>query len=367
MKSKGKKICIVASSLGKGGAERSSALLSIMLSNLGYDIYIVTVLDSVEYTYEGQLFNLGTLKKQSDSFLGRINRLKKFKNFLKANQIDVVIDNRSRVQTYREIIVTKFIYTIPTIYVIHNFNTEKAFTKYNWVNKWLYSNEYMTAVSEAATEKFRNLYALNQIRTIYNGFNFETIRTLAASSIEKDSPQNYILFYGRIDDHHKNLKLLIEAYSLSDLSTHNYKLLILGNGTDLDLIKAYAKALKVEHSVIFKGHVSNPYPYVKNAKFTVLTSRFEGFPMVIPESLSLGIPVISVDCQSGPNEVIINNHNGILVENYKPQKLADAFNHLVLNEELYNKCSRNAVESVAKFSTETISGSWEILLKELIK
>lgn len=366
MKSKGKKICIVASSLGKGGAERSSALLSIMLSNLGYDIYIVTVLDSVEYTYEGQLFNLGALKKQSDGFLGRINRLKKFKNFLRANEIDVVIDNRSRVQTYREIIVTKFIYTIPTIYVIHNFNTEKAFTKYKWVNKWLYRNEYMTAVSEAATQKFKNLYVLNHIRTIYNGFDFETIRTLATATIEKDIPENYMLFYGRIDNYHKNLKLLIEAYSLSDLSTHNYKLLILGNGPDLDLIKAYAKTLKVEHSVIFKGHVSNPYPYVKNAKFTVLTSRFEGFPMVVPESLSLGIPVISVDCQSGPNEVIINNHNGILVENYKPQKLANAFNRLVLNDELYITCSKNAVESVKQFSIESISNSWDKLLNDII-
>ncbi|MBR9846888.1 MAG: glycosyltransferase family 4 protein, partial [Algicola sp.] len=81
MKSKGKKICIVASSLGKGGAERSSALLSIMLSNLGYEIYIVTVLDCIEYAYKGQLYNLGALKKEKDNFFGRINRIKKFKRF----------------------------------------------------------------------------------------------------------------------------------------------------------------------------------------------------------------------------------------------------------------------------------------------
>jgi glycosyltransferase involved in cell wall biosynthesis len=366
LKSKGKKICIVASSLGKGGAERSSALLSIMLSNLGYDIYIVTVLDAVEYAYNGQLFNLGAIKKQNDSFFGRIGRLKKFKHFLKTNQIDVVIDNRSRVQTYREIIVTKFIYTVPTIYVIHNFNTEKAFTKYHWINKWLYQNEYMTAVSEAATEKFKNLYALHKIRTIYNGFDFEQIKRLAQENIETEVPEKFMLFFGRIDDHHKNLKLLIEAYSLSDLSHQNFKLLILGNGPDLDMIKAYAETLGVAHSVMFIGHVLNPYSYVKRAKFTVLTSRFEGFPMVIPESLSLGIPVISVDCQSGPNEVIINNHNGLLVENYQPQTLADAFNRFILNEELYNKCAKNAVESVEQFSIESISACWEKLLNDMI-
>ncbi|MBR9846235.1 MAG: glycosyltransferase, partial [Algicola sp.] len=324
------------------------------------------VLDCIEYAYKGQLYNLGALKKEKDNFFGRINRLQKFKRFLKTNQIDVIIDNRSRVQTYREIVLTKFIYKVPTIYVIHNFNTEKAFTKYSWVNTWLYKNEFMTTVSEAATEKFRTQFSLNNIRTIYNGFDFEAVNTLAQAPIEPDSPDKFILFYGRLDDHHKNLKLLIEAYSLSELKTHNYKLLILGDGPDLEEIKAYAKTLNVEQSVVFKGRLSNPYPYVLKSRFTVLTSRFEGFPMVIPESLSLGIPVVSVDCESGPNEVIINNHNGLLVENYNAQELANAFNSFVFNDELYTNCKKHAVLSVEKFSIEAIAASWENILDEIL-
>ena len=82
-----KKICIVASSLGKGGAEKSSALLSVMLSDLGYDVYIVTILEFVDYKYKGTLLNLGNIKLKDDTFLGRINRLRIFKKFLKTNKI----------------------------------------------------------------------------------------------------------------------------------------------------------------------------------------------------------------------------------------------------------------------------------------
>jgi glycosyltransferase involved in cell wall biosynthesis len=55
---------------------------------------------------------------------------------------------------------------------------------------------------------------------------------------------------------------------------------------------------------------------VQNARFTVLTSHYEGFPMSMVESLALGTPVVTVDCNSGPREIVIDEYNGLLVENY---------------------------------------------------
>lgn len=366
VKTNKKKVCIVASSLSKGGAERSSAILSQMLFGLGYDVHIVTILSGVDYEFSGTHLNLGLLKNQNDSFFGRIKRLQVFRNYLAHHNFDAIIDNRSRNLAYREFIISKLVYKKPVIYVIHNFNTSKAFSKYTWLNKWLYKNQYMTAVSQAARDKFEKIFDLKSIRTLYNGFDFNRIQTLANEGDGLDLPENFIIFFGRIDDKHKNLKLLLDSYHQSDLLKHNFKLLILGDGIDFNLIKAYASQLNLNNHLEFRGFIKNPYPYVKRAKFSVLTSRFEGFPMVIPESLSLGIPMVSVNCDSGPKEVIETGRNGILVDNYDTVNLSKAFNRMISDNDFYNECKLNAVSSVEQFSIEYIKQSWDEFLNEVI-
>ena len=87
-------------------------------------------------------------------------------------------------------------------------------------------------------------------------------------------------------------------------------------------------------------------PYIQNAKATVLTSHFEGFPMSLVESLAVGTPVISVDCETGPREIVKNNVNGLLVENHNPKALAEAMSLMIEDKNLYQNCKNNAKKSV---------------------
>jgi glycosyltransferase involved in cell wall biosynthesis len=87
---------------------------------------------------------------------------------------------------------------------------------------------------------------------------------------------------------------------------------------------------------------------------------------MLVESLALGTPVISVNCESGPSEIIIDKHNGLLVENNNPDVFAEAMNRFISDQELYTHCKNNAKESVQKFSMENISKDWKRIIESVI-
>jgi glycosyltransferase involved in cell wall biosynthesis len=73
---------------------------------------------------------------------------------------------------------------------------------------------------------------------------------------------------------------------------------------------------------------------------------------------------VSVNCNSGPAEVIQNEYNGLLVENYNPNALANAMERLINDEDLYHICKANAIKSVQHLSVENISKQWNQILNE---
>lgn len=360
IKTNSKKVCIVVSSLGGGGAERSSAYLSEILFDLGYDVHIVSVLNIIEYPYKGKLLNLGELKENNDFVFGRLQRLNVFRKYLKAHSFDYVIDNRTRIGFLKELIINKYLYAgLKTIYTVHSFKTSNYLPANKALARLLYSNAYkIAAVSEAIQVQLKDKYNLNNVVTINN------VVEINEKTISKTQANNdYVLFYGRLDDEVKNLTLLLHAFKTSDLKTKSIMLKIMGTGKDLDYLKQTADQLEIIHNIEFLDYQPNPYKIVANAMFTVLTSRYEGFPMVIPESLALGVPVVSVDCKSGPSEIIINEYNGLLVENHNIHAFAQAMNRMVNDKDLYLRCRFNAKLSITKLSKEEIGKQWQSLLK----
>ena len=106
------KVCLVAISLGRGGAERSTALLSQMLTEKGFNVTIVILYDVVDYPYKGNLLNLGKHKKDGDTFNKRLVRLNKLKQFLKQESFDFILDNRTRSNGPKELFYLKYVYIL---------------------------------------------------------------------------------------------------------------------------------------------------------------------------------------------------------------------------------------------------------------
>lgn len=356
-----KKICIVVSSLGGGGAERASGLLSKILDNLGHQAHVVSVMDNIEFPYSGQLLNLGTLKPEKNTLGSRISRFQVLKRYLAQHNFDYIIDTRTRIGSLKEFIISKFLFKAEqTIYVVHSSNLEAYLNPSRWLGKLLYGNAYrIVAVSNSIAKKIEDTYKLNNVTSIYNPMDVSHV--LAQRGV-KQGLEKYILFYGRLIDEIKNISLLLEAYSKSNLIQANIKLKILGEGEDESKLKQKVKNMGLSSYVDFLPYQTNPFQIVSKAIFVVLTSRYEGFPMVIVESLSMGTPVISVDCESGPNEIITHKKNGLLVENHNAHAFAAAMNLFLEDKDLYLHCKANAAKSVERFSMGQIAQQWNKLI-----
>jgi N-acetylgalactosamine-N,N'-diacetylbacillosaminyl-diphospho-undecaprenol 4-alpha-N-acetylgalactosaminyltransferase len=358
------KIALVGDCLANGGAEKVHTLLSVYFQEQGMEVHNCIFVDWVSYDYLGSLFNLGIINPDANFIKRKITRFFAFKKFIKENNFDVVIDFRMRTSFLQEFLLSIFCYSKNTYYTVHSGILEYYFPKNSWLSKLIYQNKNIVAVSRAIQKIIIEKGILKQVDQIYNPIDLKAISQLQTEYLGTE--ENYILAVGRMNEGVKQFDLLIQAYSKSELPAKKIKLVFLGEGTNRSKYESIATELGVKDLVVFKGFVENPFPYYQKALFTVLSSKNEGFPNVILESFAVATPVISFDCFSGPNEIIIDHHNGLLVANQDFDKLTDAMNLIVSDIQLYEFCKQNAKESLTLFDIQIIGKQWLELFKNKV-
>lgn len=355
------KVAIISNSLGSGGAERFAASLGFILRDIGYEVHNIIINDKIDYEFEGVLYNLEKESITSNRLFRKFNKGFLLQKYLNNNQIDIIIDNRSRGVFLRECF-TKWIYgNRKKFFMVHSYFLHNYFPKSQWAAQFLYSDaKKIICVSNAIEMEVRQKYKLLNTKTILNAVNFQNFNF---DSVNETS-EKYILFFGRLVEKVKNFSLMLDAFQYSEINKLGYKLIIMGDGPDKNRILQQAEKLGISESIELIPFQSNPFEYVKNARFTVLTSHYEGFPMAIIESLALETPVVAVNCNSGPAELIVNEQNGLLVPNYNSQALAEAFKRLVSDSNLYHICKTNAKSSILQLSIDKIALKWQQTLSE---
>ncbi len=355
------KIALIGDCLAGGGAEKVHALLSVYFQNRGLEVHNCIFVDWISYDYSGSLLNLGTVKPDSNFIKRKLSRFFKFKKFIHENKFDAVIDFRMRTNFYLELVLSKFVYPKNTFYTVHSGILEYYFPKNRFLSSFIYNNKTIVAVSKAIQNGVLERKLAQKVIQIYNPIDLINIDSLKGENIFENC--KYIVSVGRMNNDVKQFDKLILAYSKSILPSNKIHLILIGEGENLLKYSRISEALGLKDLVIFKGFVDNPFQYYHKAIYTVLSSKNEGFPNVIMESLASETPVISFNCFSGPSEIIIPNENGILVEDQNFEKLTQAMNTMVEDEKLYNHCKSNAKASATHFDIEIIGKQWLEVLK----
>ncbi|MGC9109197.1 MAG: glycosyltransferase [Caldimicrobium sp.] len=172
------------------------------------------------------------------------------------------------------------------------------------------------------------------------------------------------IYVGRLDDKQKNISFMLKGFSM--LRDREWELKIIGSGPDEKKFKDLAKKLKISDKVSFEGFKKEPFKEVKEVTALILTSRWEGFGLVLVEAIQRGIPVISSDCKSGPKDIVINGKNGYL---YKEGNLEEFVSIVesVIEGRLVFDSPENIAKTASKFSEEVVLENIDKALKEVLE
>ena len=214
----------------------------------------------------------------------------------------------------------------------------------------MFDNQDILAIADnMANDLIENVkISPRSLQVINNAIDFKYINS-KSNEHNPYANEDYIIHIGRFTGFKRHDRLL-EAYKIANISQ---KLLLLGDGELRNTIKQQVNKLDLRDKVIFAGFQQNPYPIIKGAKLTVLSSDYEGLPTVIIESLGLGVPVISTDCPSGPREILTGHSSDYLVPVDDVQALASKI-HDTLNQ-LQNDPGKYQIPDLSRFAPENVA------------
>ena len=332
---KKKKILIRIGSLRHGGAEK---VLVTFLKNLAEDKYEIDLLlnlysgkylpevpdwINVLYLNKGEMITTNRLQDiPTKAFRVIYQRVLKtfpsllYQFILKGKKYDIEF---AAIHGFRDEILNSPLKSSKKLIWIHNdlkktelYNyTDEEFQKFFGFDKIMVISEKIQQDFEilARTEEEKN-----KILRIYNPLDTEEI--LRKSEIGSRKAENEVPVFISVGTvfPQKGFDRLLRVHKRLLEKGFKHKIQILGDGYDFENIKKLQEELGVKETSTLFGFTDNPYPIIKNADFYILSSRYEGFPTVLFEAITLKKKIIATDV-SGVREMLDNGKIGLIVEN----------------------------------------------------
>ncbi|MGE6368789.1 glycosyltransferase [Planococcus kocurii] len=362
------KICLVINSLARGGgAERVASELANYWISKSHEVEVIILDRKVEYSLNEKVVVTSLLpeNKLIKSYIKPFIQLKKLHKIFKKNENDLIISFLFRANI---ISIISSIFTENKMII-----SERSFSKENYsesslikfVIKKIYPRACkIIAISNSVKESLMKDFEIPEmkIEVISNPVNISKIKEQSTEEFDinryfcsfKESDLN-IVSVGRLIEL-KNFEFLINTVSKLLDKKYNINLLIIGEGPNEPILNQLIKEKGLEKNVILYGYTSNPFKIMKNFDVFISASTYEAFGNAVLEAMSLGIPVMALKGNGGPNEILKQGEYGVIYNN--DIDLVENLIKFIKEEGVLKKYSCLSLNRAKNHSLESISNKY---------
>ncbi len=309
-------VLVICPSLGIGGRERIAINTVRSFEHLGYHCILVFFQHrETEYAFQGEWIdlNIPAQKKNIGRMIAQVRRAVRLLRLRKQYEAQFVFSLGKAANIAN--VLSGFTHRGKTIVAIHGFGEVKR----GLVNGFIFQKaDRIVCIAQDMRYQLMQLYPkLRNTAVIENGYALPTVMP----SAEKGKAANgfHLISMGRLTQV-KGFERLIKSTASLRESIPDVQLTLIGEGEQKAALAALVQQLGMEESVHFAGYLADPFPLLGVADIYTLTSYAEGFPNALIEALNCGLPIVAVDCRSGPREILSADYTPEPVRGIKHEK-----------------------------------------------
>ena len=337
------KICFVISNLRGGGAERVISVLSSHFADF-YDTSLMYFEQEKPFYELNPKINLISLKTPKNRILKILYKIFKIRKI--SIKHDIII---SFMDTTNILVLFSCVFLGKKIFISEHSSYDAIGFKLGLLRRIFYP--FSNGLSVLSKQDFEYFTFVKNKAIIYNPFAFYK----EFSEQENFNKENLIIFVGRLEDI-KGCDIFLNALKIADLK--DFRVEILGDGSKRIELESLAKSLNV--NVKFLGSIKEIQNFYKRAKIIVSSSKSEGLPNVLIESIFYKCFRVATPT-NGAKELINDGVDGFLSKDFSPNELAKSIQKAINCDE---KISQNAYKNIANFKLENIYQKWLDLIKK---